>query len=132
MYLLFIVIIVLLFIESNNMPIGNSPRLITKVYIPPLYYQISNTSGNFSTLTLPVVLSNSSDPFFYSSQAQFYTSITRKPILSGFTSRENLSSSASPYNIPLVTQADNLTGSQFNNTFAYGQRINCENSCATA
>ncbi|MFI5412458.1 MAG: hypothetical protein ACHQX1_01045 [Candidatus Micrarchaeales archaeon] len=107
-YALVIVLLAIMFIESNGMPIGKSPYQITKITIPQLYTQIANIPGNFSVLELPTLPLGNNASNLYPGEETFYTSVTHKPLVGGYISRQNVSSSVLIYNIPLTVQTSYL------------------------
>ncbi len=98
------VILAVMFIENNGMPLGSYPAAVTRIGVPGIYAQLQNVSGNFSVLELPDLPTNST-PYLYPSEAMYYTSITHKPLVGGYTGgRQNVSSLLLLYNIPLSLQ----------------------------
>jgi hypothetical protein len=106
-----ICLISLLFlIENNGMPLSASfaSQITTTVQpIPSFYSELGSISGNFSVLQLPIII-NQTMPELYPGIAEFYTTAMDKPIIGGYTTRENTTQEDSVYNIPLAQQATNL------------------------
>lgn len=106
---LFVVIILFYAVESTGIPIGNSSKFFLKTNVPPLYSNIGNISGNFSVLELPAIAPiNVPDNYAYSGEAMYYTSVTHKPLIGGYISRQNSSMIDLLYSIPIDVQTNNL------------------------
>ena len=112
-----------MFIESNGMPVGNSPRWVTQITIPKFYYQISNTPGNFSVLELPALpnfniidQTGAHDSYLYPAQATLYTYVTLKPLVGGYTGRQNDTDTGLLTSIPVVVGVDNILNGADNYT----------------
>ncbi len=105
-----VVVSALILIEYNGTPLSASfaNQTITATQIPIAYSQIGKIPGNFSVLVLPVLPNNSDAPAQYIGQATYYVSALKKPIVGGYTSRENSTESLSVSAIPLVQTAQYL------------------------
>jgi hypothetical protein len=79
------------------------------VTVPDIYNALGNLRGNFSILELPALPGGGPTPALYTGEATYYTSITHKPLVGGYVTRENLTEELSLYNIPLVVQAATLS-----------------------
>jgi hypothetical protein len=102
------VLALLIIIESNGMPLSNAliaSRAATQVEPPALYQTLGNLTGNFSVLELPALPGKSA---LYVGEDTYYTSITHKPLIGGYVTRENMTENLTVYNIPLAVQAKNL------------------------
>jgi hypothetical protein len=102
------VLVLLIVIESNGMPLGNTTiagKAATVVAPSGLYQELGNFTGNFSVMGLPALPGRSA---LYVGEDTYYTSITHKPLIGGYVSRENMTQNLSVYNIPLAVQAKNL------------------------
>ncbi len=101
---------VLILIEYNGMPLSSqfASQTITSTQIPVAYSQIGKISGNFSVLVLPALPNQSDEPAQYMGQATYYVSALKKPIIGGYTSRENATESISVSAVPLVQTAQYL------------------------
>ncbi len=106
--LLLVVLLVLMFVESNGLAIGKSVAATTNIQIPKLYYQLSNLTGNFSVLGLPALPVGLNSTYLYPGEDTFYTSISHKPLVGGYSGRPNLSTTLLLYNIPLAVQTSYL------------------------
>ncbi len=103
-----VVLSILILIESNGMPLGNSAiASMSSTSIAPshLYSELSNLTGNFSVLELPALDAQTS------AMATYHTSITHQPLVGGYVTRENLTEELSLYNIPLAIQSSTLATS---------------------
>lgn len=78
-----------------------STSLFSPVELPQIYYKIGHTPGNFSVLILPTTNN-------YAARAMYYQTAFKKPIIEGYTSRENSTQLAVANQIPLVTASNNL------------------------
>lgn len=112
------IIAVLMLVENNGTPVGqySMAQYVTHISVPHAYGLIANITGNFSTMYLPTfTLLNSSTPDLYTGKATFYTTVTKKPLVGGYTSRSNSTDQLLLYNIPLAAQASELAeGGGFN------------------
>lgn len=107
-YIILIALLILMFIENNGTPLANPSQVVTNVKVPLLYYQLANITGNFSILEIPTLPTSTPAPYLYPGMDTFYTSITHKPLVGGYTGRENLTSSILLFNLPLAVQASYL------------------------
>ncbi|MDE1871410.1 MAG: hypothetical protein KGI06_04195 [Candidatus Micrarchaeota archaeon] len=119
-YMIVAILIVVMFMENNGMPLYKSPYYITHVTVPPLYYQLSNLTSNFSVLGLPA-LPAGNNPNLYPGEDTYYTSVSHKPLVGGYSGRPNLTSSLLLYNIPLTVQTSYLIT---NGTGTYPSPVN--------
>jgi hypothetical protein len=112
------VIAVLFFVESNGMPLSGTMAgdLTTTLSVPMAYTQLGQLQGNFSMLSLPII-PNQASPFpqLYPGRAMYYQTVSHKPILGGYTTRENTTQQLSLYQLPLAVQATTLVD--------YGQMV---------
>jgi hypothetical protein len=100
---------VLLLVESNGLPLSAmaASAVTTHASIPKLYPQLSQVQGNFSVLPLPII-GTPSAPELYAGKAMYYQTESHKPIVGGYTSRENVTQQFSVYQIPIAVQATSL------------------------
>jgi hypothetical protein len=107
-----IVIISLLFlVESNGISLSASAvnATTTHVAIPQAYYELAPLQGNFSVLQLPIIPDPvSSQPQLYAGKAMFYQTVSHKPIVGGYATRENTTQQLSVYQIPLAIEATSM------------------------
>ena len=105
-----IAVSVLILIEYNGMPLSASfaNQTITPAQIPAAYSEIGKIPGNFSVLILPALPNESATPAQYIGQATYYVSALKKPIVGGYTSRENASQAISIEAVPLAQTAQYL------------------------
>lgn len=101
---LLIVLLAVMFIENNGMQLGNSPYIITNITVPKIYSQIAALPGNFSILELPTLPVGNVSPYYYPGLETFYTAITHKRLVGGYIGRQNETTSALLYDIPLTVQ----------------------------
>jgi hypothetical protein len=105
------VIAILLLVESNGIPTSAlvARAVTTNATIPGIYTQIGGVAGNFTVLQLPIIPDQSSSvPELYSGKAMYYQSASQKPIVGGYTTRENNTQQLSLYQIPVAVQATSL------------------------
>lgn len=100
----------LILLDSSGLPYSSSyiNAYFLRLNVPSYYYQIANVQGNFSLMTLPILASPSGVPQLYTAEAMYFQTVFKKPILAGFTSRENSSQQYSRLNMPLSIQAASL------------------------
>ncbi len=96
--------------EASGIMVGAvAAASTTSVNVPQVYYGIGQTAGNFTVLNLPALPNPySNTPALYQGKALFYTTVTRKPTVSGYLTRQNNTETAYLLNIPLIVQAYNL------------------------
>ncbi len=106
----FAAISVLILIEYNGMSLSSqfANSLIAPTHIPLAYQQIGNIPGNFSVLILPSLANVSNTPAAYTGLATYYVTALKKPIIGGYTSRENGSQYLSVSSIPLSVSSSYL------------------------
>ncbi len=118
----FAVISVIFLIESNGMPLssGFANQITTNAtQIPKLYYELGSIPYNFSVLALPSLLNGySHDPELYPAMNEYFMTASDKPMIGGYTTRENSSQIVSMLDIPLTEQATGLEYSQNINSYA--------------
>lgn len=116
-------VVVLFVAESSGIPLpGNYISLhFLKLNIPSVYYNLSDLKSNFSVVTLPILASYSSLPEIYTSEAMYYQTAFKKPLVGGFTTRENTTDQYIRLNMPLSVEAASL---QAGGLFAYVSPIN--------
>jgi hypothetical protein len=99
-----VIILLLLLIEYNSWP--TSKQMMIGMYanatIPKAYYEIGNLTGNFSMLILPA-FPNPAE--LYPGKALYYQTVFKKPLVGGYTTRDNETQIFSLENIPLVASA---------------------------
>ncbi|MEM3838998.1 MAG: hypothetical protein QXF01_00240 [Candidatus Micrarchaeaceae archaeon] len=99
----------LIMVEYNAMPLSSSfaASITSNATIPKAYHQIGQLQGNFTVLTLPIVIDNNlSSPELYPALAMYYdTAMNGKPIVGGYTSRENATQIQASEAIPLASAA---------------------------
>ncbi len=100
------VFFVLIMIEYGAMPLtqGYAASLTANATIPTAYSQLGKLNGNFSVLVLPALPDqNSTSPDLYPAISMYYaTAMDGKPILGGYTSRENTSQEQSVEEMPVA------------------------------
>ncbi len=112
---------VLILIEYNGAPISASyvNQSYMPLHIPTGYKELANVSGNYTTLILPdlpnVTLLN-----VYPGLAMYWQTAFKKPIVGGYTSRENETQLLSVRSIPLSVSAGYLEAGE---GFAYPSPI---------
>ena len=82
--------------------------ILLKLSVPNSYYQIANNTGNFSVMVLPILSTYTLVPDLYLGMSMYYQTVFQKPIISGYTSRENSSEEYPRLNIPLSVIAASL------------------------
>ncbi len=120
-YALLIIILALMFVENNGMHIGGSPYEITQINVPSVYRQLAGIPGNFSVLELPTFPVGQTGQYLYPGMETYYTSVSHKPLVGGYTGRQNSSTALLLYNIPLAVQTSYLIA---NGTGAYPSPVN--------
>jgi hypothetical protein len=119
------IIVVLFLIENNGTPTSSQMlnQITTHISVPKFYYELASYPGNFSVLSLPALPNAASAllPNLYTGMATYYSAISKKPLVGGYTSRENTTQELSVYNIPLAVQATEL---EENVTPAYQTPVN--------
>ncbi len=95
---------ILIFIEYNGMPLSNAyiTNSTANATIPSAYTQIGALQGNFSVLILPAISNASDTPNNFTGTQTYYVTAMKKPIIGGYTSRENATQSLDVSSIPLV------------------------------
>ena len=108
--LLALVFSAIIFIEYNGMPLSASfaGQLTTNAQIPQLYKSISSVGGNFSVLVLPALPNLTSGSFLYPGESMYYQTSFMKPILGGYTTRENSTQQQLLENVPLIVSSSYL------------------------
>ncbi len=124
------IISILILIEYNGMPLSGSfaNSLITSTRVPSVYNELGNITKNFSVLILPALANTSSSPVQYPGLETYYVSVLHKPIMGGYTSRENSSQTSSISEIPLAISA---TALEEGRGLAYASPINENESNVT-
>ena len=109
-------IAILFLVESGGMPLSTTAAaaVTTHVSIPKVYSELSQIKGNFSVLQLPII-GTPTFPELYAGEAMYYQTASHKPIIGGYTTRENDTQLLMPYQIPVALQATSLID--------YGQAI---------
>ncbi|MCL5412882.1 MAG: hypothetical protein M1569_00565 [Candidatus Marsarchaeota archaeon] len=97
----------IILIEYNGMPLTNPyiSNSTTSAAVPKAYNEIGAIPGNFSVLILPALSNPSSTPNQFTGTATYYASILKKPIIGGYTSRENATQSLAVTSVPLTLSA---------------------------
>ena len=112
---------ILILIEYNGMPLN--AQFLNSAYmnasIPKGFYELGSLPGNFTVLLLPD-LPNATSPALYQGMSMYYQTAFRKPIISGYLSRENQTQLSSVSAIPLSVEAQNL---EAGNGFYYASPI---------
>ncbi len=121
--LLAIIFIVLIVLECAGIPFTSQyiNAYYLKLGIPSGYYQIANMPGNFSVMILPILISITGKPALYVGMSMYYQTAFQKPIIGGYTTRENITDDYPRLNIPLSVEAASL---QAGGLFAYASPIN--------
>ena len=117
---LFAVLLALILIEYNGMPSNAlAQQWYMNVSIPKVFYGIGNSTQNYTVMLLPDT-PNQTLPAFYLGESMYYQTAFKKPIIGGYTSRENGTQYLSTYMIPLSIASGNL---EVGNGFAYSSPI---------
>ncbi len=97
----------IILIEYNVMPLTGAyiSNSTTSAVIPKAYHEIGALPGNFSVLILPALSNPSSTPNQFTGTATYYASALRKPIVDGYTSRENATQALAVSSVPLAVSA---------------------------
>jgi hypothetical protein len=101
----------MILIESSAPPLsaGFASQLTANLHVSNFYSWLGGQKGNFSVLELPILPDfQLSDAWFYPSKATLTTIFSGKPIIGGYTDREDQQEVVPQYNIPLVSQAASL------------------------
>jgi hypothetical protein len=101
------VVSLLILIEYNGMPLTPSYIGSSSIptAIPSAYSEIGKLSGNFSVLILPALTNTSALPSLYTGTATYYVTAMKKPLVGGYTSRENATQVMSVSSVPIATAA---------------------------
>lgn len=113
-YALFVTLLILA--ECSGIPLTSSyiNSYFLNLSIPRSYYQMSNVTGNFSVVVLPILLSQTNRPNLYTGLSMYYQTAFKKPIVGGYTTRENATDQYIRLNMPLSVAAASLqAGGQF-------------------
>ncbi len=104
-----IAISVLFLIESAGIPLSSqfAGIISTHVSVPQLYTTLAQIPANFTVFSLPAFPTSNTGEL-YIAQEMFYLSQAHKPLVGGYTSRQNTTQELSLYNIPIAVQAGNL------------------------
>ncbi len=104
-----LVLSLLLLVETNGMPISKAAAsaVTTLGTIPKAYAEMGQLQGNFSVLQLPII-GTPSAPELYAGKAMYYQTASHKPIVGGYTTRENTTQQFSVYQIPIAITATSL------------------------
>lgn len=115
-------ITILIVAEYAGIPFSSSfiSSQFLKLAIPSGYKQIANVSGNFSVMLLPILSSHTNRPELYTGLSMYYQTVFKKPIVGGYTSRENATDQYLRLNMPLSVAAASL---QAGGLFAYASVI---------
>jgi hypothetical protein len=109
---IFFVIIIIFLIENNGTPTSSQMlnQMTTKMSIPEFYTLLGQQQYyNASILSLPALPNQYSlQPNFYPGLATYYSTASKKPLVGGYTTRENETQLLTLYNIPLAVQATEL------------------------
>ena len=116
-------IAILFIIESAGIPItgGYISTHFLRPSIPNVYTKIAAEQGNFSVVVLPILPSVSNLPQIYTGESMYYQTAFHKPLVGGFTTRENASDQYIRLNMPLSVQAASL---QAGGLFTYASPFN--------
>ncbi len=108
-----IIFSVLILVEYNGMPM--SPQYANQSYMtlhmPSAYKELANVSSNYTMLILPA-LPNATAPNLYPGMSMYYQTAFKKPMVGGYTSRENETQLLSVRSIPLAVSAGYLESGQ--------------------
>ncbi len=98
---------VLILIEYNGMPLTMSyiNNSTTSTIIPNAYYEMAKYPHNFSVLILPAISTQTSTPNEFTGTDTYYVTALKKPIIGGYTSRENATQSLAVSYIPIAQAA---------------------------
>ncbi len=125
------VLLVIIMLEYGSMPLtaAYTNMLLANATIPSAYGQIGSVNGNFSTLILPALPNtNSTTPELYPGLAMYYDTAMHKPIIDGYTTRENYTQYDSMESVPLVVSAQYL---QIGDGFIYPSPLLMNSTNAT-
>lgn len=93
-----LVFAILILVEYNGIPLGPSiSHLFANTQVPAAYYTINSINGN-SVIMLPDSINFYNN---YTPLVMYYQTVFKKPILGGYTSRQNLTEYYSVANVPL-------------------------------
>ncbi len=98
----------ILLIEYFAMPVSNSmvAAEYSSAHIPKAYIELGELPGKPSIAILPNILNtNNAQPNLYPGIAMYYQTVFKKPIIGGYTSRENATQLFSLTNVPLFVSA---------------------------
>ncbi len=106
----------LLFIaESFGIPTPHSAAFTTTPYVPAALERIvGSAQGNFSILILP---QSPIPDYIYDGIADYYTTALKRPVIGGYTTRENETVTDTITGLPFIVQATYLA--VYNNTSYY-------------
>jgi hypothetical protein len=116
-------VIVLIVVECAGIPLTSSyiRDYYLNLAIPNGYYQIARVPGTFSVMILPILISVTGKPELYVGMSMYYQTAFERPIIGGYTTRENITDDYPRLNIPLSVEAASL---QAGGLFAYVSPIN--------
>ncbi len=118
---LFALFLAFILIEYNGMPSNAlAQQWYMNVSIPKVFYSIGNSTQNYTVMLLPDT-PNQTLPAFYLGESMYYQTAFKKPMIGGYTSRENSTQYLSTYIIPLSIEGGNL---EMGNGFSYASPIN--------
>jgi hypothetical protein len=98
-------VFLILFEYSGFVTSGNA---FIAPHIPKAYYEIGNSTGNYTVLILPATTNASNAPALYLGMQMYYQTAFKKPIITGYTSRTNASELLPQETLPLVQAAAEL------------------------
>ncbi len=123
LYIAFVLAILIL-IDYTGAPLSffnASNTFFINPSIPAGYSAIAQSPGNFSVVVLPLLASVTNRPNLYTGESMYYQTLFKKPMVGGYTSRENTTDQYVRLNMPLAIEAASL---QQGTGFAYSSPIN--------
>ncbi len=102
--ILFAIICGLILLEYSGIaPISSS--ILTSPHIPKAYYQIGEIGGNYTVMVLPAIKNTTVNPEEYPGLGMYYQTAFKKPMITGYTSRENATQQLVALENPLAVGA---------------------------
>ncbi len=106
-YKYLVIFSIIILIEYNGMPLSGAyiSNSTTSAVIPKAYSEIGAVPGNFSVLILPALSNPTSTPNQFTGTDTYYVTALKKPIIGGYTSRENATQALAVTSVPLSLSA---------------------------
>ena len=102
----------IILVEIATPPLTHSfvAQTFTNVTAPQPYAKLSNVSGNYSVLSLPVMpVQSLSEPNLYAAISAYYTSVSKKRAVGAGFTMPNSTERVLLYDMPLAVEASNLS-----------------------